>query len=184
MPDRFVKLAREMSEIGRGFYARSWVLGTGGNFSAVGARDPLRVVITGSGVDKGRLSEQHFVLLGDDGRMVGGHTGEPSAESRLHLRIVRSTGAGAVFHTHSTWSTIASDDHSPERGLWVEGYEMLKGLRGVSTHEHSEWIPILENSQDMDELDGRLDAMLDERPVCHGFLVRKYLSSLPVLQAK
>ena len=29
MPDRFVNLAREMAEIGRGFYARGWVLGTG-----------------------------------------------------------------------------------------------------------------------------------------------------------
>jgi hypothetical protein len=26
---------------------------------------------------------------------------------------------------------------------------MLKGLDGVTTHEHREWIPILPNSQDM-----------------------------------
>ncbi len=29
---------------------------------------------------------------------------------------------------------------------------MLKGLNGVTTHEHREWVPILENSQDMKAL--------------------------------
>ena len=37
-------------------------------------------------------------------------------------------------------------------GLTIEGYEMLKGLAGVKTHEHREWLPILENSQNMPEL--------------------------------
>ena len=32
---------------------------------------------------------------------------------------------------------------------------MLKGLDGVTTHEHREWIPILENDQDMTRLAGR-----------------------------
>ena len=35
------------------------------------------------------------------------------------------------------------------------GYEMLKGLHGVTTHEHREWIPVLENDQDMSRLAGR-----------------------------
>ena len=57
---------------------------------------------------------------------------------------------------------------TPNAGCGVEGYEMLKELRGVMTHEHSEWIPILENSQDMEELSGRIDTMLDERPAVTG----------------
>ena len=32
------------------------------------------------------------------------------------------------------------------------GYEMLKGLQGVRTHEHAEFLPIIENSQDMPAL--------------------------------
>ena len=30
----------------------------------------------------------------------------------------------------------------------IEGYELLKGLAGVSTHAHLERVPILENTQD------------------------------------
>ena len=57
--------------------------------------------------------------------------------------------ADAVLHTHSIWSTLLSDRHAAAGGLAIEGYEMLKGLEGVATHEHREWIPILENDQDM-----------------------------------
>ena len=32
---------------------------------------------------------------------------------------------------------------------------MLKGLEGVRTHEHREWMPIVENDQDMARLAGR-----------------------------
>ena len=69
-------------------------------------------------------------------------------------RFVRVRGAGAVLHTHSLWSTLLSDCHAAAGGLAIEGYEMLKGLEGVATHEHREWIPILENDQDMVRLAG------------------------------
>ena len=35
------------------------------------------------------------------------------------------------------------------RGIALEGYEMLKGLSGVTTHAHREWLPIVDNDQDM-----------------------------------
>ena len=76
--------------------------------------------------------------------------GRPSAEALLHVEIVRCRGGGAVLHTHSVWSTILSERHASAGGLGHRpGYEMLKGLEGVPTHEHREWIPILENDQDM-----------------------------------
>jgi methylthioribulose-1-phosphate dehydratase len=59
-----------------------------------------------------------------------------------------------------------------DSGIEISGYEMLKGLAGVRTHEHREWLPILDNSQDMDELASRLDETLDQRPDAHGFLLR------------
>ncbi len=42
----------------------------------------------------------------------------------------------------------------------------------MRTHEHREWLPILDNSQDMDELAIRLEEILDQRPDAHGFLLR------------
>ena len=51
------QLSRRLVEIGREFYARGWVFGTSGNFSAVTQREPLRLAITSSGRDKGALRE-------------------------------------------------------------------------------------------------------------------------------
>jgi methylthioribulose-1-phosphate dehydratase len=95
----------------------------------------------------------------------------------LHLAIVRSRGAGAVLHTHSIWSTILSDavtDAADGGGLAIEGYEMLKGLDGIRTHEHREWLPVVENTQDWTAAAPRLEAKLREHPEWHGFLIRRH----------
>jgi methylthioribulose-1-phosphate dehydratase len=56
----------------------------------------------------------------------------------------------------------------------MEGYEMLKGLEGVSTHEHREWLPVIENSQDMIMLSGSVEETLKKHPDAHGFLLRRH----------
>jgi len=165
-------LAAQLAEIGRQCYARGWVLGTSGNFSAVLSRDPLRLAITTSGVDKGALTPDQIVEIDGNGRVVSG-SGRPSAEVGLHLAITRARGAGAVLHTHSIWSTILSDAATGD-GLAIEGYEMLKGLDGVGTHEHREWLPILDNTQDWAAAVPEVEAMLAEQPKAHGFLIRRH----------
>jgi methylthioribulose-1-phosphate dehydratase len=144
--------AEQLAELGREFHRRGWALGTSGNFSAVLQRDPLRLAITASSLDKGRLSAEHILEIDGQGRVLAPAEGKPSAETLLHVAIARNAGAGAVLHTHSVWSTILSDYHLGHGGFFIEGYEMLKGLEGVRTHEHREWVPIVENSQDMEAL--------------------------------
>jgi len=162
-----------LAEIGRGFYARGWVLGTSGNFSAVVARKPLRLAITSTGLDKGSLRPEQFLEMDETANVIRGN-GRPSAEALLHLAIVRSVDAGAVLHTHSVWSTVLSGTHARHGGIALEGYEMLKGLAGVATHKHREWLPILENTQDMVELAGRVSRTLGQTPGIHGFLLQEH----------
>jgi len=169
--NRIAELAGLLAECGRNFYQRGWVLGTSGNFSAVVESDPLRLLITASGHDKGQLTTDHFVEVNDKGVVVAG-AGKPSDETRLHLTLVNQRGAASVLHTHSVWSTLLSNAHFHEGGISIAGWEMLKGLAGVKTHNHEEWLPILDNSQDMSELANRLSALLNERPNIHGFLLR------------
>ncbi|MBI1760032.1 MAG: methylthioribulose 1-phosphate dehydratase [Acidobacteria bacterium] len=164
-------VACALAECGRGFYQRGWVLGTSGNFSAVVNGDPLRLLITASGKDKGQLTEQEFILLNEDGALVSG-AGKPSDETPLHLTLVRQRGARAVLHTHSVWATLLSDEFAAQGGLSITGWEMLKGLAGVQSHQHAEWLPILENSQDMTSLAQTLATVLHEQPAAHGFLLR------------
>ena len=167
-------LAAQLAEVGRRFDARDWVLGTSGNFSVVLQRDPLRLVMTRSGIAKGMLSADGIVEIDADGATLRPGAGRPSAEALLHVEIANARGAGAVLHTHSIWSTVLSDRHAPEGGLAVAGYEMLKGLEGIATHEHREWIPILENDQDMARLAGRVRQVLADEPACHAFLLRRH----------
>jgi methylthioribulose-1-phosphate dehydratase len=150
------------------------VLGTSGNFSAVVSRSPLTLAITSSAVHKGTLTPAEFLEIDGRARVSGRRAGRPSAETLLHLEIVRRRGAGAVLHTHSVWSTILSERYAPAGGLAIDGFEMLKGLTGVSTHAHREWIPIIENVQDMTRLAGVVRTVLDGHPAAHAFLLRRH----------
>lgn len=166
-------LAEQLAEAGRGFYARGWVLGTSGNFSAVLSREPLQLLITPSGADKGRLEPSQFLTVDAHGKSSSSD-GKPSDETLLHLAIVRQRGAGAVLHTHSVWSTMLSEAFAADGGLWISGYEMQKGLEGVRSHTHREWLPILENSQDLPALSAEASRVLQEKPDAHGLLLRAH----------
>jgi methylthioribulose-1-phosphate dehydratase len=183
--------AAALAEISHRFYGRGWVLGTSGNFSVVTSREPLRLAITASGRDKRTLRATDIVIVDANGQLARGASdaadadaaagagadaggGRPSAETLLHVTIAQRRRAGAILHTHSVWSTILSERHAAVGGLAIEGYEMLKGLQGVTTHEHREWIPILDNDQDIPRLARVAEAALDEHPDAHALLLRRH----------
>jgi len=183
---RFRDQAAALAEIGRDFYRRGWAFGTSGNLSAVVSTQPLRLAITATGLDKSALTPAQFLELGDAAQVIRGK-GRPSSESLVHLAIARARGAGAVLHTHSVWSTIVSEAFANEGGLAFEGFEMLKGLSGIRSHEYREWLPIIENCQDMPRLSGMIEAVLREHPAAHGVLLRRhglYTWGLDVAEAK
>ena len=169
----FSAIAAELAATAKALHARGWLLGTSGNLSAVVQRDPFLLAMSPSGVDKGELSAEQILLVDADARVVDAR-GKPSDETLLHLEIVKQRQAGAVLHTHSVWNTILSDLFADGGGLTIEGYEMLKGLAGVKTHEHREWLPIIENSQHMPALATTISAVLTQHPNTHGFLLRKH----------
>jgi len=171
----FDRTARQLAAIGKRFYARGWVLGTSGNFSAVLSRDPLRLAITASSVHKGDLSAGDILQCDERGRVVG-KKGKPSAETLLHVEVARRRRAGAVLHTHSVWSTMLSESWAgkPGGGLTIEGYEMLKGLAGITSHDHRELVPIVDNDQDIPRLAGRVAETLDRHTGAHAFLLRRH----------
>jgi methylthioribulose-1-phosphate dehydratase len=169
----FAAAADQLIWAGRRFDQRGWVLGTSGNFSVVVDRQPLRVAITSSATFKGELRPDQILEM-DDACMAVGSNAKPSAEALLHVEIVRARGAGAVLHTHSIWSTLLSQAHAAEGGLTIDGYEMLKGLEGVRTHEHREWLPIIDNDQDMPRLATVVRDVLHRHGDAHGFLLRRH----------
>ena len=174
MPDRFEEIAVGLAAVAKGFHARGWLLGTSGNLSAVVQREPLRLAMSPSSVDKGELRPDQLLSIDENARIVSEHEGKPSDESLLHIRIVKDRAAGAVLHTHSVWNTILSDRYALDGGVTIKDYEMLKGLQGVRTHEHTEFIPIIENSQDMPALAGVVGQTLENHKRAHAFLLRRH----------
>ncbi|PYS97766.1 MAG: methylthioribulose 1-phosphate dehydratase [Acidobacteria bacterium] len=168
------KSCEDLADAGREFYRRGWVLGTSGNFSKLLSRDPMRITITASGLEKGSLGEKSFLELDGEGDIVGGF-GKPSAETSIHLTIYHAIpNVGSVLHTHSVWGTILSDLSFELGTIEIEGYEMLKGLSGVTTHEHLEHVPIIENSQDYVSLAQAIENVIDEQPDIHGIYLHRH----------
>ncbi|MBW3596249.1 MAG: methylthioribulose 1-phosphate dehydratase [Planctomycetes bacterium] len=164
-----------LRSVGEYFHQRGWSLGTSSNYSLVVDREPLELLITASGKDKGRLARTDFVRIDGAGNPTAKNQPAASAERHLHVMLAEAAAAGAILHTHSVWGTVLSDRHFESGGLAIEGYEMLKGLRDVKTHQHREWIPIYENTQDIPALAERVRSDYESSsPRPHGFLIRRH----------
>lgn len=167
-------LQREIEELcatARQCYARGWVPATSGNFSV---RSGDSVFITASGLDKGKLTPGDLLEIAMDGTVLRGE-GKPSAETELHLVIYRErVSARAILHVHSVWNTLFSSQSDPRGFLPIEGYELLKALSGVTSHDHIEKVPIIENSQSYDILAIDFDEVLKAYGNAHGVLLSRH----------
>ncbi|MDB6117724.1 MAG: mtnB 2 [Verrucomicrobiaceae bacterium] len=106
--------AQGLSAAGLDFWRRGWSLGTSSNYSVIVDRDPLTLLLTGSGYDKGALLPDQFVLVNGEGQALDPNHPKPSAETLLHTVLARCAGAGAVLHTHSVYGTVLSEKHLPQ----------------------------------------------------------------------
>lgn len=166
----------ELRECGQLFHSRGWSVGTSSNYSAVLNSDPVELIVTASGKDKGRLLRQDFVHVGGEGQPIEPDQPKSSAETMLHVVLANQAEIGSILHTHSIWGTLLSDHFFAEGGFEIAGYEMLKGLEGIASHEESHWIPIFENTQDIPSLAEEVRQRLGDplEPMTHGFLIRKH----------
>ena len=166
-----------LRDIGEEFHRKGWSLGTSSNYSLVLSRQPsLELLVTASGKDKGRLTREDFVRVGSDGKPTVFGQPKSSAETLLHCVVAEELpSVGAILHTHSVWSTLLSDLYFDDGAVTISGYEMLKGLAGIATHETSFRFEIFENTQDIPTLAEQVRKRLrDKNPLTHGYLIRKH----------
>ena len=143
------------------FAAIGWMRGTSGNLSVVLDRNPLRLAVTVSGLDKGELTSADVVVVDERGIAVPDQPRPdlvPSAEAALHARIAAVTGADAVVHVHAMAAVLAG--HWFPEGIPLRDLEMLKGI-GRSAHDETVVVPVVPNSQDMDEIAGAFEPQWD-----------------------
>src|SRR2546430_12444493 len=83
-----------LREVGAMLWQRGWSVGTSSNYSVVISRDPLELLITASGKDKGRLSRADFVRVGVNGKPTAEGRPKSSAETLLHVIAAQQPGVG------------------------------------------------------------------------------------------
>lgn len=130
--------------------ARGWCAATGGNFSVVTSRSPLRLAMSASGVAKDDLRPETLLEVDERGTAVVETTSaRPSAEAELHAAVAAATGCGCVLHVHSVANTLLGEHFVDSGSILVSGYEILKAFPGVSSHLDTVNIPVVANSQNM-----------------------------------
>jgi methylthioribulose-1-phosphate dehydratase len=165
-----------LRELGAMLWQRGWSVGTSSNYSVVVQREPLELLLTASGKDKGRLSRADFVRVAANGKPAAEGQQKSSAETMLHVVAAEQPGVGAILHTHSIWSTVLSDYYFPQGGFELAGYEMLKGLAGIATHETTAWVEIFDNTQDIASLAAQVRERMNDAadPLQFGYLIRRH----------
>jgi len=144
-------------------HQRGWCDGTGGNFSVACELKPLRLLMAPSGVDKGSVQATDLIEVNEQGHVIDGE-GKASAETLMHLQIIKQCTAGAVLHTHSFNGTVLSELHQAAGQITIEGWEMLKGLAGIDTHNTTIHLPIIGNNQNLKVLSKEASKYLDDAP--------------------
>jgi len=158
-------------EVGRRFDRRGWAPATAGNYSA--RLDDGTFAITVSGRHKGRLTADDIMIVDALGRSLDGK--KPSAETWLHMMLYRDfPETGCVLHSHAT-TGVALARLLAGAGEWtISGHEMLKVLPGITTHETSVTLPIVENSQDMRDIEQALGDRLNIPGATAAYVIRSH----------
>lgn len=158
--------ARDMIAAGQLFHQRGWVPATGGNFSARLSSD--RMLITASGWHKGELDDSAFLVADLDGAPEDRNR-KASYETLLHCQVYRfDESVGSVLHTHSVANTLLSRRYESIR---LAGYELLKLLPGIKTHDAAVEVPVFENDQDIARLAARVDAHMKQDPATPAYVI-------------
>jgi len=169
----------QLRACGQLFHSRGWSVGTSSNYSVVIKQDQVELIVTASGKDKGQLQRPDFVRIDATGKATSSDQPKSSAETMLHVVLAELPDVGSILHTHSIWGTLLSDHHftnSTSSSISISGYEMLKGLEGITTHETQIEIPIFDNTQDIPALAELVKQKLQNEPesISHGFLIRNH----------
>ncbi|HEX7370333.1 MAG TPA: methylthioribulose 1-phosphate dehydratase [Rhodanobacteraceae bacterium] len=167
--ERLRACGAEIARAGTEFAARGWTPATSSNFSM--RIDASTIAVTISGRDKGALTPDDVMAVALDGKPLDPAL-RPSAETALHLQIYRrQPETSAVLHTHSHNQTVASRLFAAHGSVVLRGWELQKAITGYTTHDSALDVPVFPNSQDMADIEARVDAWLDADKPLHAYLI-------------
>jgi len=164
-----------LAEVIRWMNNRGWSPGTSTNYSFLHPEWSDIIVVSISGIDKSVFSSEDFMHIDLEGLPTESYSDyKPSAEALIHTSIYRNfPETKFILHTHSKAATMLSNIFAEEKFLNLSGYEVLKGLPNIATHDASIQIPIFPNDQDMPRFSEMLDSNVNLL-IHHAFLIEKH----------
>lgn len=129
---------------------------TSGNYSLRSSTSPKYALVSESGIDKSLFTEDNLLLINIENKQQHesfANLGKKSSdETALHLAVYKATQANCVLHSHMLDAVLFAEMFPNQNMLSIEGLELLKGLKGIQTHETQVQIPCFDNTQDIDSL--------------------------------
>jgi len=146
---------------------------TSGNYSHRSDENSDFAFVSESGIDKGLFSENNFIPLNIHTKETHDFYAErkSSDETDVHLAIFQATNANCVLHSHMLEALWFADLFKGKSFATLSNIELLKGFKGVKTHDIEIQIPIFPNTQDISLLGENMKPVLNLDPNCYGVLL-------------
>ncbi|MEK5443595.1 MULTISPECIES: methylthioribulose 1-phosphate dehydratase [unclassified Fredinandcohnia] len=146
-----IKQWTELADIKDELAARDWFMGTSGNLSIKVSDNPITFLVTASGKDKKKRTDEDFLLVDEAGYPVTPTHLKPSAETLLHVEIYNKTNAGCSLHVHTVDNNVISELYADKGEVVFKGQEIIKAL-GLWDVDSEIRIPIIQNDADIPTL--------------------------------
>lgn len=141
----------ELADVKDVLAARDWFMGTSGNLAIKVNDEPLHFLVTASGKDKYKRTDEDFLLVDEAGEPVETTHLKPSAETLLHSAIYNKTGAGCSLHVHTVANNVLSELYGNDGKIDFKGQELIKAF-GLWDEDAVLTIPIIANHADIPKL--------------------------------
>lgn len=139
----------DLADVKRELAARDWFPGTSGNLSI--KVDDESFLVTASGKDKRKETNEDFLLVDAQGASIEGSAGKPSAETLLHVEVYGKTDAGCSLHVHTIDNNVISELYGDKGAVTFTGQEMIKAF-GIWEEHAQVTVPIIPNYANIPKL--------------------------------
>jgi methylthioribulose-1-phosphate dehydratase len=149
---------------------------TSGNYSLRSKTSLDIALVSESGIDKSNFIEENFIPVYYQSRKMHPDylklNRKCSDETDIHLSIYQITNANCVLHGHHLDALLFADLFAGLPYATIEGLELLKGFKGITTHDTKINIPCFDNTQDIAYLAEQIKPAILEQKNNYGLLLR------------
>ncbi|WP_175988595.1 methylthioribulose 1-phosphate dehydratase [Bacillus sp. Marseille-Q1617] len=118
----------ELAAVKKELAERDWFMGTSGNLAIRVSSSPTSFLVTASGKDKRKQTDEDFLLVDQYGVALEDTNLRPSAETLLHCSIFRKSGAGCSLHVHTVPNNVVSELYGDKGEVTFKNQELIKAF--------------------------------------------------------